>query len=71
LKKVSVVKSFEVEVKPFVLEEFTRVKESAGSMKNITKKMLKQLADELELEYDDKQISFTKKLMTVYLEKLR
>ena len=64
------VKNFEVEVKPFVLKDFTRVEETSGSMEKITKKMLKNLADDLKLEYDEKQIVFTKKLMTAHLEKL-
>jgi len=38
-------------------------------MTKITKKALKHLADDLGLSYDDKQISFTKKLMTAYLER--
>jgi len=65
-----VVKNFEVEVKPFVLKDFTRVEETSGSMEKITKKMLKNLADDLKLEHDEKQIVFTKKLMIAHLEKL-
>ena len=64
------VKNFEVEVKPFVLKDFTRVEETSGSMEKITKKMLKNLADDLKLEHDEKQIVFTKKLMIAHLEKL-
>ena len=70
MKKVAVVKNFEVEVKPFVLKDFTRVEETSGSMEKITKKMLKNLADDLKLEHDEKQIVFTKKLMIAHLEKL-
>lgn len=36
-------------------------------MNKITKKELKNLADELGLVYDDSQIVFTKKLLNAYL----
>ena len=64
------VKAFEVEAKPFVLEAFSKAEKVPSSMGKITKKMLKNVADDIGLVYDEKQISFTKKLMTAYLEKL-
>lgn len=67
MKKVEVVKAHEVEVKPFILDDFTQNKEKAGSMEKISKKELKRLAEKLGLVYDDEQIRFTKKLMTEYL----
>ncbi len=68
MKKVLVVKASEVKVSPFVLDDFI-VKQKHGNMNQITKKALKHLADDLGLSYDDKQISFTKKLMTAYLQR--
>lgn len=59
----------DVQVKPFVLDDFIQVKQMHGSMTKITKKDLKHLADDLGLKYDDKQIGFTKKLITAYLER--
>lgn len=67
MKKVEVVKAHEVEVKPFILDDFTQSKEKAGSMEKVSKKELKRLAEKLGLVYDDEQIQFTKKLMTEYL----
>jgi len=69
LKKVVVVKASKVKVTPFVLDDFIQVKQRHGSMTKITKKSLKHLADDLGLSYDDKQIGFTKKLITAYLER--
>jgi len=69
LKKVLVAKASEVKITPFVLDDFIQVKQMHDSMTKITKKTLKHLADDLGLSYDDKQISFTKKLMTAYLER--
>ena len=63
------VKASEVKVTPFVLDDFMQVKQRHGSMTKITKKSLKNLADDLGLSYDDKQIGFTKKLITAYLER--
>jgi len=71
LKKVLIVKASEVEVKPFVLDDFTQDKETHGSMKKVTKKELRTLADDLGLKYEDSDIVFTKKLMTAYLKKMK
>jgi len=67
LKRVTVVKADEVEVKPFRLKDFTHVKEIHSSMKKVSKKELKNLAESLGMKYTDEQIGFTKKLITVYL----
>jgi hypothetical protein len=67
LKKVEIVKANEVEVKPFSLDDFTQHKVQYSMMNKVTKKELKNLADDLGLEYDDAQIVFTKKLLSAYL----
>jgi len=66
-----IVKASEVEVKPFVLDDFTQDKETHGSMKKVTKKELRTLADNLGLKYEDSAIVFTKKMMTAYLKKMK
>jgi len=63
-----VVKSTEVEVKSFILDDFIQVKQKHVSIEKITKKTLKKIADELGLDYNDKEIVFTKKLITAYLK---
>lgn len=62
------VKSTEVEVKPFMLDDFIQVKQKHVGIEKITKKTLKKIADELDLDYNDKEIVFTKKLITAYLK---
>jgi 2-hydroxy-3-keto-5-methylthiopentenyl-1-phosphate phosphatase len=66
---VKIVKSTKVKIKPFILSDFTQTKAMRGSIKKITKKTVKNLANELGLAYDEKQIAFTKKIMTEYLER--
>lgn len=61
------VKADEVEVKPFILDDFIQHKVQQSMMNKVTKKELKNLADELGLVYDDSQIIFTKKLLSAYL----
>ena len=61
-------KADSVEVKPFVLSDFIQDKETQSTIKKVTKKGLKHLADDLGLAYDEKQITFAKKLLTAYLE---
>lgn len=58
----------EVEVKPFLLEDFTQDKEIHSSMKKVTKKELKNLAESLGMTYTDEEIGFAKKLITAYLK---
>ena len=61
------VKADEVEVKPFLLKDFIQAKEIHSSMKKVSKKELKNLAESLGMKYTDEQIGFTKKLITAYL----
>ena len=63
---MTVVKTDEVEVKPFFLKDFIQDKETDSSMKKVTKKELKNLAESLGMEYTDEQIGFTKKLIVAY-----
>jgi hypothetical protein len=67
LKKVEVVKANEVEVKPFLLDDFTQDEVKQSMIKKVTKKELKNLADDLGLAYDDAKIVFAKKLLSAYL----
>jgi len=76
LKRVTVVKADKVEIKPFFLQEFlvkdfSSNQEMPNSMKKISKKELKELAESLGLDYTDEHIGFTKKLMTAYYKRYR
>ncbi len=61
------VKANEVEVKPFLLDDFTQDEVKQSMIKKVTKKELKNLADDLGLAYDDAKIVFAKKLLSAYL----
>ncbi len=67
MKKIEIVKANEVEVKPFLLEDFTQHKVKQSMIKRVSKKELKHLADDLGLTCDDAQIVLTKKLFNAYL----
>ncbi len=69
MKRVEVVKASEVEVTPFVLQDFTANDTEAMVPEPVSKKELKSLAKELGLTYDDGHISFTKKLINAYIKK--
>jgi hypothetical protein len=69
LKKVEVVKANEVEIKPFVVSHFTQSRENTDQIEKVSKKELKRLAREIDLDYSDEQIQFTKKLIETYLAK--
>ena len=68
MKNIEVVKSCEVELKPFVLSDFTHHEETRNSEKSISKKALKHLARKAGLTHTDDQIDFAKKIIAVYLE---
>jgi len=69
LKRVEVVKASEVEVTPFVLQDFTANDTELIVSEPVSKKELKLFAKELGLVYDDEQITFTKKLINAYIKK--
>ncbi len=69
MKKVEVVKASEVEVTPFVLQDFTASDTEITVSEPVSKKELKSLAKELGLAYDDEHIAFTKKLINAYIKK--
>jgi len=64
-----VVKSSEVKTETFNLDDFIQDKESRATIMTITKKELRKLADSLGLEYTQKEIAFSKKLLNAYLTK--
>ncbi len=63
------VKANEVEVTPFVLQDFIANDTETSASVSVTKKELKLLAKELGLAYDDEHIVFTKKLINAYMKK--
>jgi len=69
LRKVEVVRAEEVEVKPIELHRFTVRYARDRISGKVSKKELKEIAEDLGLAYDDTQISFAKKLMNAYMEK--
>lgn len=73
MRKIEVVNPSEVEVKPFILNEFIQKKEpiikNEQENNKVSKKVLKQLAKELDLDYSDEQLKSSKKLFEAYLAK--
>lgn len=69
MRKVEVVKPSEVEVTPFVLQDFTAKGTETIASEDVSKKELRSLAKELGLAYDDEHIAFTKKLIHAYMKK--
>jgi len=69
LKKVEVVKAHEVEVKPLDLRQFTRECTRRETLKTVTKKEIREMAETLGLLYDETQVTFAKKLMNAYINK--
>jgi len=69
MKKVMVVKSSEVEIKPFILDHFIQDKEPYATMNKVSKKELKELAEELGLHADESHLTFAKKLFNAYIKR--
>ena len=63
------VESSEVEIKPFIVSDFTQIKEKTDRNEKVSKKELKRLAKEIGLDHNDEQIQFSKKLIENYLAK--
>jgi hypothetical protein len=62
LKKVEVVKAEKVKVKPFRLKDFTQIQKS-----KVGKKELIRLANDLNLNYSEKEIDFSQKIINAFL----
>jgi len=69
LKKIYIVKDSEVEVNPFILEDFTRDKILSISKIKTSKKALRKCAKELNLEYDEACLSFAKKMLDAQIKR--
>ncbi len=69
MKKVEVVKANEIEIKPFIVSDFTQNRENPDRIEKVSKKELKKLAKEIGLDHNDDKIQFTKKLIEIYLAK--
>ncbi len=63
------VKSDEVDVKPFLLERFIQEERHIGVTKKVTKKELKSLSKKIGLRYSDEEIASIKKLIEAYMAK--
>lgn len=69
MRKVEVVKPSEVEVTPFVLQDFTTHDTEAVVSEPVSKKELKVLAKELGVAYNDESIGLARKLINAYMKK--
>ena len=69
MRKVTVVSNAKVEIKPFVLEDFTVQKKMQSTLQPVSKKELKSLAKELGLDFDAQSIDFSKKLINAYIKR--
>ncbi len=71
MKVIEVVKADEVEIEHFSLKDFTTQVNSINNKENIvktiSKKELKYLAEKLNLDYNDEEIDFAKKIIKAYL----
>jgi len=66
LKKVAILDAKDLDIEPFSLDKVMHTKTSC----NVSKKEIKELADELGIEYDSTHIAFAKKILNVYLKRL-
>ncbi|KYJ86391.1 hypothetical protein [Sulfurovum riftiae] len=69
MKKVEVVSANEVEVKPLDLRQFIVDDVQNRTVKSVSKREIREMAEALGLSYDDSKISFAKKLMNAYMKK--
>lgn len=66
---MEVVSANEVEVKPLDLRQFIVDDVQNRTVKSVSKREIREMAEALGLSYDDSKISFAKKLMNAYMKK--
>ena len=67
MKNVTPVNGSEVEVKPFILNDFIDGKKGNIQQNTIGKKEINRLAEEIGLHPTEDQIDFAKKIISLYL----
>ncbi|HEY9190809.1 MAG TPA: hypothetical protein VIM88_08070 [Sulfurovum sp.] len=67
MKRIEIVASSEIKVQPFILDDFMQQKDVHRMQKKVTKKELKQVAEEAGFLYSEAEIIFAKKLLNAYL----
>jgi len=63
VKKVALLKAKGLEIETFVLSEFID-----DAKKKLSKKKIRVIADTLKLEYQSKEIEFSKKILNAYIQ---
>ena len=69
MKKIEVLQASGVEVKPFVASNFVQACTDMPMSGKVSKKVLKRLAKEQGLSFDDESLTFAKKLLEAYVAK--
>ena len=69
MKKVLLVSADEVNIRPFELETFIQRPREENPQSKVSKKVLKNVAKELGLHYNDEEIRDIKKLIEAYKDK--
>ncbi len=67
MKNVEVVKAIEVDIKPFLLNDFINKLNKKAIVDTVSKKELKSLAKKNNIKYNDEQIQFAKDIIAAYL----
>ncbi len=67
MKRVEVVKSAEVEIRPFVLNDFIQNGSASTACKALSTKEIKHLAKELGLDPKEEELAFAKKIMNAHV----
>ncbi|MDM5271334.1 hypothetical protein PGH07_04020 [Sulfurovum sp. zt1-1] len=68
MKRVEVVNPASVKVSPFILNEFMSPKDTSIKPEKVTKKAVRDIANELGISYDESHIEFAKKLINAYVK---
>lgn len=69
MQSVEVIKAGGKQVEPFTLAYYQKQK-TVEVQERMTKKKIKALAGALNLEYDEAQLTFAKKIVNAYIESL-
>jgi len=67
VKNVTIVNGSEVEVKPFIVDDFMDRKKVNIRQNTVGKKEINRLAKEIGLDPTEDQIDFAKKIISAYL----
>jgi hypothetical protein len=69
MKRAQILKAGSIKVRPLTTEDFMMPDVKPARMEKVTKKQIREMAEEMGLAYDEEKILFARKILTHWMKK--